>query len=499
MINQKSISKCYFCFGTLFLFVISLFLNRNVAYADVPYESYSYNFWGEDVVQPPAYIYAKTIDKTTTGISLSYPEDMFIFNNKIYVADTGNSRIVILDSKGNLKSVIDSFVVNGSVQSFNNPKGIFVTEEGHIYVADSGNSRIVELDSEGVFVREIGRPETDLITDSQSYIPTKIVVDKAGRIYITCYGINMGLVEFNKHGEFQGFIGATEVSVSTFDYIWKNYFSTDAQKQRMETIIPTEYSNIFLDSENFVYATISNLSNKDHMQGADAVRRLNPTGTDILRRLGNYPIDGDLYRSSEDAVWSKFVDICATEYGCYFVLDSAGGKVFAYDYDGNSLFVFGSIGGREGNVQNPVSIGVSEDESSLYILDSVLNSILVFDITDYGSNLLSALKKNSLGDSKGAYEKWKEVLSANSNSEFAYIGIGKTFLKEGNYKEAMKYFKLGNNRKYYTKAFKFYRKEYMEQRFGAFMSVLGLIVLVFIALKMYKKIKRWVGDIKCNI
>ena len=66
----------------------------------------------------------------------------------------------------------------------------------------------------------------------------------------------------------------------------------------METIIPTEYSNIFMDQENFIYATISNLDEDDFMNGADALRRLNPTGTDVLRRLGNYDIKGDLYTMS---------------------------------------------------------------------------------------------------------------------------------------------------------------------------------------------------------
>lgn len=486
------------CTCILLCFVFLIF-DINYAYADAPYESYSYDFWEEDVVQPPAYLHKKTIDANVLGTALNYPEDMIISENKIYVADTANSRILILDLEGQVLNDISSFQREGRSDSFNKPKGIFVTAAGHIYIADSGNGRIVELTSEGEFIRIIGRPVTDLIADSQAYTPTKVVVDKAGRIYVICYGINMGLVEFNKHGVFQGFMGATKVSVSTFDYIWKNYFSSKAQKDRMETIIPTEYSNIFIDNESFVYTTISNLSASDYMKGADAVRRLNPTGTDILRRLGNYPIIGDLYSTSETADWSKFVDISATDYGCYFVLDSAGGKVFAYDYDGNNLFIFGSIGNREGNVQKPVAIGLSEDENKLYILDTLLNSILVYDITEYGRHLLSALEKNSLGDSEGAFKEWQEVLRVNANSEFAYIGIGKTYLKEGNYKEAMEYFQLGNSRKYYTKAFKFYRKDVMQDYFGLFMGIVGVVIFLGVSLIMYKKIKRWVGEIKCNV
>ena len=107
--------------------------------------------------------------------------------------------------------------------------------------------------------------------------------------------------------------------------------------------------NIFVDEKNFVYATISNLSDEDLMNGADAVRRLNPTGTDVLRRLGNNDIIGDLYSTSDDEDWSMFTDIAATDFGAYFILDNAGGKVFCYDYDGNSLFIFGGKGGKAKN------------------------------------------------------------------------------------------------------------------------------------------------------
>ena len=135
-------------------------------------------------------------------------------------------------------------------EGLSGPQGVFVTKEHRVYVADSGNGRVVEYDEDKDVVREIGRPETDLIDASQNYVPTKVVVDDAGRIYVIAYGINMGLVEFNEAGEFQGFMGATQVTVSPFEYMWKTYFSTDAQKQRMETIIPTEYSNIFVDQSD---------------------------------------------------------------------------------------------------------------------------------------------------------------------------------------------------------------------------------------------------------
>ena len=407
------------------------------------------------------------------------------------MADTGNSRILILNLDGSTAQEVTA--ADGAEDLLNQPQGVFVTDAGHLYVADSGNSRIVEYDENLNFVRQIGRPVTNLISASQAYTPIRLVVDHSDRIYVIAYGINMGLVEFDKDGVFQGFMGATEVSVSTFEYIWKNYFSTEAQQARMETIIPTEYSDIFVDDENFIYATISNLSEEDHMQGADMVRRLNPTGTDVLRRLGNNDIVGDLNGRS----FSTFVDVAATDYGCYFILDSAGGKIFAYDYDGNSLFAFGKKGIKEGNVQQPVALALGEGQDKIYVLDNTLGSILTFEITDYGRHLLDALRLNDIGDAEGSNREWQAVIHSNSNNEMAYIGLGKTYLAEGQYKQAMEYFRLGNSRKYYTKAFFYYRKELMENNFGKAMLVLGLGIVIALIVYYVFRFRRWVGEVRC--
>ncbi len=469
---------------------VAILQGLSVEASSMPYNTYCYDWWGEDVLQPHAYLYTKSIAPVQAGIGLKNPQDLFEKDGLLYIADMENNRILVLTAEGEfVKELADGLSA---------PQGVFVTEEDHIYVADSGNGRIVEFDENDRFVREIGRPETELIPDSQKYTPVKVAVDKAGRIYVIAYGINMGLVEFNERGEFQGFMGATEVSVSAFEYIWKNYFSTSAQKERMETIIPTEYSNIYVDSSNFIYASISNLSDEDHLSGADAVRRLNPTGTDVLRRLGNSPIIGDLYTASDNASWSMFTDVAATDYGCYFILDNAGGKVFCYDYDGNSLFIFGGKGSRSGMTRNPVSLAMSGDQSRLYILDAQLGSVLVFDITEYGECLLGAMRAHFEGNSAESDRLWQEVLKRNSNSEVAYIGMGKTCLKEGDYKQAMKYFQLGNSRKYYTKAFKFYRKERMQNSFAKYMGVAIVLVLLGILFFVGRKIGRWVGEVKCK-
>lgn len=495
-LKNKIINVHRFLVAILMLLVVVFSQVTNI-YADMPYDTYSYNFWGEEVKEPHVYLYTRTISAYNTELQLSYPSDMFIKGDSICVADTGNSRVVVTDTNGNVKLTITS--ASSEEDLLKEPKGVFVTEEGHIYVADSGNGRVIEYDENGTYIREIGRPETNLVDASQEYVPTKVVVDSAGRIYVIAYGINMGLVEFNAEGKFQGFLGATEVSISMFEYIWKRYFSTDEQKLRMETIIPTEYSNIFVDNEDFIYATINNLSSEDMLSGADTIRRLNQTGKDVLRRLSDNPIIGDLETTTFGWDWSSFVDVAATEYGCYYLLDKTDGKIFAYDNDGVSLFAFGRKGIRDGNFQNPIAIGLSDDEKTLYVLDNTLNSILVFEITEYGEHLLNAIRLNNLGDAQGATAEWEEVLKYNCNSERAYVGLGKTYLTEGEYEKAMECFKFGNSKEYYSKAFQYYRKEKMEQYFPYIFVGIIVLALVIWIVKKVRNFKKWLGEVKCYV
>src|SRR5690606_36096637 len=123
-----------------------------------PYESYLYDFWGNVVYAPYAYLPDYAIDGKDLGIgNLDTPADLFVAKDgRLYIVDSGNNRIVVTDSNLENAYTIESFINEGAKDGFNNPQGIFVTEENHIYVADTDNGRIVELSEEGEFIREIG-------------------------------------------------------------------------------------------------------------------------------------------------------------------------------------------------------------------------------------------------------------------------------------------------------------------------------------------------------
>ena len=76
-------------------------------------------------------------------------------DGNVYIADTGNNRIVVTDSDFQLKTVIEGFLNDGKEDNFSSPNGVYISENGYLYVADTGNYRVVELDKNGNLIQKV--------------------------------------------------------------------------------------------------------------------------------------------------------------------------------------------------------------------------------------------------------------------------------------------------------------------------------------------------------
>lgn len=80
------------------------------------------------------------------------PRSVVLSGGFLFVADTGNKRIVKFDEVG--KRVSEWGEPGAGPGQFVEPVGLTVDGAGHIYVADTGNHRVQVFDGEGVFLRE---------------------------------------------------------------------------------------------------------------------------------------------------------------------------------------------------------------------------------------------------------------------------------------------------------------------------------------------------------
>ena len=444
--------------------------------------TYNYDFWGELRESPDAYRVEKVISYSDIGLDtpMKTPQSLFVAGEDVYVCDTGNNRILQLRRKGasfDLVRVIDE-VKGAEPSTFNAPYDIFVDDEGTMYVCDQNNNRIVKMDRDANYIMSFTKPTDETFTQSITFLPSKLVVDVAGRVFALCKNVNKGLVKYEPDGEFTGFIGASEARFNWYDYIWK-LLSTKEQRAQQANFVPTEYENIYMDPKGFIFATIATFEEGD-IETTKPIRRINSIGSDILirnARNGREIPMGDLDWDDANEINgpSRLTDITVFDNGIYVALDRMRGRLFGYDTQGNMLWAFGGPGGSDGYFKRPTA--VEHMGYDLLVLDQQECSITLFTPTDYGALIYTATEQYLKGFYEDSADTWRQVLVRNGNYDLAYVGIGRALLREDEYKEAMHCFEVARDAKNYGEALRLYRKVWVEENIGWIFPVI-LVLLV---------------------
>ncbi len=458
------------------------------------YNGYTYDFYGNAKEGPAMFQLERTISaENLNGIPLSGVNDVCTSEDgRIFMIDTIESRMNVFDSNGEyvystkLIRTADNKIAldeNGNQIMLSAPEGVFLHEkQQEIYIADTGNKRIVVLDMETYgLLRIINAPEELIgVTD---FVPSKLAVDLADRIYVVVQSSYEGILELTREGEFAGYYGVNTPMVSLVDYFWKS-IARVVQKQKMAKTYAPAFNNITLDGEGFIMAVTYDSS------ASDMVFRLNSKGENVLREEGNTFVVGDIWSMGSSSTGSQFVDIAVTDYGTYALLDRTKGRIFLYNFDGEMLNAFGSLGNLKGEFKTPSSIAWMGNK--LVVSDSVLKYIYILTPTAFGQAVLEGNEKYYFGDWDEALVSFEQALALNANYEAAYSGIGKNYLMKDDYETAMYYFKMGNNRVFYSKAYNGYRGEWLEGHFIIIMILFVLLVAAVVGseIRYHKQSKR---------
>ncbi|HJW84501.1 MAG TPA: SMP-30/gluconolactonase/LRE family protein, partial [Anaerolineae bacterium] len=126
-------------------------------------------------------------------------------DGSVYVADTGNSRIVKFDRAGKVLATWGGKTPDGQTPPapgiFNEPWGVAVDAQGNVYVADTWNHRIQKFDANGKFLLEWGREGQTSDGPDRFWGPRGIAVSADGRVYVTDTG-NKRVVVLGANGKF---------------------------------------------------------------------------------------------------------------------------------------------------------------------------------------------------------------------------------------------------------------------------------------------------------
>ena len=481
---KKSIGK------KLILGIVGVFLcvvlHNDVAHAFWPDQAYVH-YANEAVHSPNVYQVDIIIDEKVMGCgALNGAQDIFMDSkDQCYILDSGNCRVVILNSDYRCIKQLKEFNYKGEVLTLApGAQGIFYHENsGYLYITDTENDRILKSNLNGVVQNVFDKPVSELFDSNLSYKPRKIIVDNMGLMYVTSANINTGALLIDQDNTFLGFYGINKIKSTVevlLEYWWRSIL-TDAQNaQSNYSFQPTEFNNLFWSNDRFVYAV-----SPTSKTVSSPVVKLNAIGNNV------FPAN-DGFGDGQDQ-GHMFCDITVDNEGVFTVLDNITGKLYQYDKNCNLLAIFGGRGGQKGLFNTPISIEANS-QNDILIVDAYKNTVTVMTPTYYGEKLRKAVSLYNEGLYEEAIEPWNEVLSLNANYRLAYVSLGKAYLSLGEYEEAKEYFKLGLDQEDYAKAKVALRGEVLRENFALIAGVVIVFMILFLGggfwTKQWKRIRK---------
>ncbi len=466
--------------------------------ASSAYQTYTYSIDGLPLYSPDAYSAELSLNYLDMGLDKDFnmPFDLVTDDEgRLYIADTGNNRIVVLNRYYEYQFSITTFInEQGNNDALLGPRGVFVIDDS-IWVCDTDKNRLVEFDRKGNFKQILDKPESQLFDSNATYKPVAMAIDQYGRIYVVSSSTYQGVIVMDSKGEFVGFSGAQAVTISAWEKIL-SMFRTDEQKDLTAAKVSVEYNNIDIDAEGFIYVTtaaIEESSVESAIRGKSKegtympVKLLNPAGDEIMRRNGFWPpageidIFGGMGMDSPYKGVSVITDVASGPAKTWSIIDSKRNKIYTYDFNGNLLFAFGDSGTMLGSITNIRALTYQDD--TMLVLDAGNNTINIYERTEYGDMLIEAISAENSLDFVYAIECWEKVLQRNSNFDTAYVGIGNSLYRDANYEEAMKQYEYAYDTANWSEAYKEVRKGWMADWFILLLVI--IVVLIVAVLKFF--------------
>lgn len=455
-----------FLIGAIIGLALGLALLAPPARADTPYVTWTPGPGGKLYMTQDAYIPADEI-----GLPVAGPEDLFMTpDGVIYLADTGNGRVVRLDATLAVAAEYGKGVLN-------KPTGVFVDDEGTVYVADAGLNQIVVFAADGALRHQFGRPSEPLFGKNRTFLPRKVAVDRRKNLYVISEGSVQGVIQLNPDGRFIGNFAANTAQMSLRMILQRMFLSEEqlAQLVRNEAASP---SNLAIDRQSMLYTiTASTFADQSIRKFTVAGRNIFPT----------------IYGST------SFRDIHIDREGLLVVVDGEG-RVFEYDQNGTLLFMFNARDTgdqRRGTLINPT--GIARYGDTIYVLDKEKNALIRYQATAFAETVHRAMRLYLAGFYREAQPYFEQVLNYNGSFIMAYQGLADAYFKAGDYPAALTAYRYAEDRNGYSEAFWELRNAVLQQYLGPFIVVATLAALGQSIFRRFERQHGWLAPLRAGM
>ena len=457
--KRKRLTAALLCICLLFVFL----LNALPAHA-VEGTSYTYTLSADRsdfIPTMDAYLPAGVY---LLEAGLNSPEDLFLCGRELYIADTGNKRIVVYSMD---TGEIDTFGENELVK----PTGVSVDANGYIYVADYGAEQVVIFAPDHSVSRCLTRP-SEIYYGTSPYKPQKVDLDSYGNLFVISEGTYEGILQFDKNGRFNGFFGANKTKGLSAVEWFQKIFYTEEQKSKMTFRTPPNIVSLDVSDSDMVFSITQN--DKDN-----AVRKLNMAGVNVF---------------ADDSIWGfeNYVDVTVLPDGTFYAVTSTG-WIDEFNEEGDFLLQFGGEAKKtdRNGLTAVVSAIEADDAGNLYILDKERNVIQLWYPTEYAALLHRAEADFRQGHYEESLAAWEEILRMNPAAYMSNLGFAKALFQLGRYEEAAEHFEAIRYAPGYSDCFWEIRSEWMRANMKWILLGLVLFALLCLILSLLEKRYEW--------
>lgn len=448
----------------IFLLAVLLYfgLPGSSVQADSPYTTWApgpggYMFQTQDAYSPLAEI----------PLNISGADDMVVApDGSLYIADTGNGRIVKLKDFQEVAS-FGKDVLKG-------PTGLFVDDAGTMYVADAQLNQIFIFDASGKLLKQFGHPNEPLFGKNREFLPRKIAVDARTNLYIISEGSVNGVVQMNTNGNFIGYFGANAASMS-LKMVLQRMFLTKEQLAQFVKNEAASPSNIAIDNQSLVYTITA--------------------GTDYRKSIRKFTVSGrNIFPNAPDSKNPR--DINVSDQGLVLTVNQTG-RIYEYDSNGTLLFVFGAEDKgdqRLGTLRNPTAI--DRYGEYIYVLDKDKNAVVVYQTTAFARVVHEGVRKYMDGYYVEAMPSFEKVLNFNGSFIMSYQGIADAYYKLRDFPNALASYKYAEDRNGYSEAYWEMRNVALQKYLtSAILWLFGYAVVVNV-IKRFDRRYRWFDPLR---
>ncbi|MCG2725570.1 MAG: hypothetical protein L6420_04810, partial [Elusimicrobia bacterium] len=352
----------------------------------------------------------KKMFKDPQGIAISENGDM-------YIADTGNDRVVVYTSTGGYKTEYgvekekhqdddDDKKEKGHKEDkkeelkFKHPRGVALDDEGNIFIADSDNNRVVKLSPEGEELMILGcrKEGKDNKKHGEKYEnrkstgcfhqPRGMAINSSNEIYVADTN-NSRVQKFSSEGEF--IMSFSLPKTDKKEHKEKDDYDNEEKKGRGNQDEKGELGRpygIALNNEGNIYIT-------------------DGKGKRVLKYNGEGVLESEI---GEDLKWKEPYGIAIDgKSQCLIVTDEKEGKIYKFNKKEELSLEYGSKKEKGHKEEKPGKLsGLALDkEGNLYIAQAGKDKILKYGMPSGETIIISSAKEKEKEDKKHKVSAYK--------------------------------------------------------------------------------------------